>query len=288
MAGVAPADAAVPEKPPGLATRAYNAVTGILASLFGYGKKSKKGADLGRSKKVSPEAATKEAAAAKKATAAAAAAEEAAAAGKKATKKRAPPMNVEDVRNSIAVFDKMDGNHWAVRSGWRSVLPVPQWHGVVVDDSRVVNLNLSNNALKGAICPQFGAFAMLTALKLDENTITGAIPASLCSLKHLELLDLSYNQLTGPIPPGLFQLPALARVYLQRNLLSGWLPPEACASLVLECLCVEHNKLVGEPPSGWNSTVLTELRLHGNQWTDSKLAKIRIRAELPGTCEVTV
>jgi Leucine-rich repeat (LRR) protein len=108
-----------------------------------------------------------------------------------------------------------------------------------------------------------------------------------CVPQELEHIDISYNELTGPVLPGLFELPKLSEVYLQRNFLTGWVPSTACASSCLRALSLEKNLLTGDPPSGWGSQ-LEELRLHGNKFTDSSVARTRLRAELPEDCDVTV
>jgi hypothetical protein len=66
------------------------------------------------------------------------------------------------------------------------------------------------------------------------------------------------------------------------------MPQSASTNPSLEVLCLEHNQLEGEPPSGWGSARnLRELHLHGNMFIDSRLARIRLAAEVVESCEVT-
>lgn len=207
---------------------------------------------------------------------------------KKRKVRKAAPVNLDDVRSALAIFDLTDGEHWRSRSGWRSVLPVNQWFGIRIIESRIVELSLCSNSLKGQVPGEIGKLAALKKLALSENSLSGSIPQSLCNLKEMEYLDLSYNSVSGALTPGLFELPNLRCVYLQRNSLSGWVPASASSSTSLEILCLEHNCLEGEPPSGWSVALnLKELHLHGNQFVDSKLARIRLSAEVPEECQVT-
>ena len=121
-------------------------IRNLVASVFGGGKKKAQ-----KTSKISPAEAQARKAASEKATAKAARqAERAEALMRKKTKKRkkSPPVNVGDVKASIALFDRMDGTRWQDRSGWRSVLPVTQWFGVRVDECRVTEISLGGNGLK--------------------------------------------------------------------------------------------------------------------------------------------
>jgi len=207
---------------------------------------------------------------------------------KKKKSRKATPVNLDDVRSTLAIFDNTDGEHWKSRAGWRSILPVNQWFGILIFESRVVELCLGLNALKGPVPSEIGKLAALKKLTLNENSLTGPIPQTICNLMELEYLDISYNNLSGALTPGFFNLPKLRFVYLQRNLLSGWVPSSASSSTSLEILCLEHNYFDGEPPSGWGAALnLKELHLHGNQFVDSNLARIRLVNEVPESCEVT-
>ena len=63
-------------------------------------------------------------------------------------------------------------------------------------DTKTEELNLSNNALTGALPSQVGALQNLKVLNLSNNNFTG-VPAEIGQLSKLEVLDLSDNKLTG-------------------------------------------------------------------------------------------
>lgn len=57
-------------------------------------------------------------------------------------------------------------------------------------------LNLSNNALSGALPAEVRHLSRLKILNLSYNNFT-SVPAEVGQLSNLEVLDLSYNNLTG-------------------------------------------------------------------------------------------
>lgn len=66
----------------------------------------------------------------------------------------------------------------------------------VFDRTDVEVLNLSNNALSGALPAEVRRLSRLKILNLSHNNFTG-VPAEIGQLSNLEVLDLSYNNLTG-------------------------------------------------------------------------------------------
>ena len=121
-----------------LAQRAYNAAKEAFNSVFGRKKKKKvtpleqAGQAAGASKSSKKANAKKSKQSAKKA---------------KKAKKVSTIVNAEDVRACIAFFDTLQGEKWRNRAGWRSPLPVPQWWGLGIAESRIVELCLSSNLL---------------------------------------------------------------------------------------------------------------------------------------------
>ena len=61
-------------------------------------------------------------------------------------------------------------------------------------------LNLSSNALSGAIPRELASCAYLNVIDLHGNQLSGAIPDELGLLVRLSTFDVSYNRLSGPIP----------------------------------------------------------------------------------------
>ncbi|XP_057435843.1 probably inactive leucine-rich repeat receptor-like protein kinase At5g48380 [Lotus japonicus] len=120
------------------------------------------------------------------------------------------------------------------------------WHP---DENRVLNLKLSNMALKGQFprgirnCSSLTGLDLssnrlsktipedistlvtfVTSLDLSSNDFTGAIPVSLANCTYLNTLRLDHNQLTGQVPAELTQLPRLKSFSVSNNYLTGQIP----------------------------------------------------------------
>ena len=85
-------------------------------------------------------------------------------------------------------------------------------------------MDLSSNALTGAIPPSIVQLSGLLYLYLSNNKLTGNIPTSLGNLSQLERLDFSRNNLIGEIPSNLESLSYLQIFNVSFNNLSGPIP----------------------------------------------------------------
>ncbi|KAJ7518457.1 hypothetical protein O6H91_21G070000 [Diphasiastrum complanatum] len=114
------------------------------------------------------------------------------------------------------------------------------WAGVectyLINSTRVLAIDLSNNNLAGVISPQLGNLTALKSLSLSRNKLMGSIPAELGGLAELTQLDLSDNLLSGNIPSTLGELENLQVLNLAYNKLVGGIPASlfySCSSLHL-------------------------------------------------------
>ena len=150
--------------------------------------------------------------------------------------------SVADLVALIALYNATDGPNWKNNTNWLSDVPVEEWYGVGTNSSgRVIELELFDNGLKGAI------------------------PANLGNLVNLRKLDLRRNQLSGTIPPVLGNLSNLTTLYLNGNHLTGFIPPELGNLSNLRYLNLTSNQLTGTIPVGFgNLANLTSLSLGGN------------------------
>jgi Leucine-rich repeat (LRR) protein len=107
--------------------------------------------------------------------------------------------------------DDVDGVETIDLSG-QGLTKVPMY---VFEQTDTVALNLSNNALTGALQAEIRHLGRLKSLDLSHNMFTG-VPAEIGQLQRLETLDLSYNKLTG-LPYELGNLSQLKLLDLRGN-----------------------------------------------------------------------
>lgn len=85
----------------------------------------------------------------------------------------------------------------------------------VFTQKNIVELNISHNALRGAMPSQINVLKKLQSLDASHNQMTG-VPAEIGQLPALEILNLSDNQLTG-LPYELGNLSNLKILNLRGN-----------------------------------------------------------------------
>ena len=168
----------------------------------------------------------------------------------------------------VALYNATGGANWTHSANWLSEEPLNSWHGVNTDDSsgRVIELDLSENGLNGAIPSELSSLSNLTNLWLNGNQLSGEIPSELGNLSNLTVLSLWDNQLSGEIPSELGNLSNLRWLSLADNELSGEIPSELGNLSNLTILVLWGNQLSGAIPSQLgNLTNLTELYLRDNR-----------------------
>ncbi|CAD6247256.1 unnamed protein product [Miscanthus lutarioriparius] len=86
-------------------------------------------------------------------------------------------------------------------------------------------LNLSGNAIRGALPNNVGNFARLKVLDVSHNAFTGALPQALGSITGLQVLNASHNQFQGQVPNAIvFGCVNVVAMDLSGNALDGGLP----------------------------------------------------------------
>ena len=167
----------------------------------------------------------------------------------------------------VALYNATDGPNWADNTNWLSDRPLGEWYGVETDISgRVIDVNLSENQLRGTIPAELGNLPYLDSLHLRHNALSGEIPAELGQLSYLFVVDLSNNVLSGEIPAELGQLFDLFYLSLGQNELSGEIPAELGQLSYLEILYLWSNELSGEIPAELGQlSYLKDLELGGNE-----------------------
>ena len=93
------------------------------------------------------------------------------------------------------------------------------WKGVTMENGRVVQLDLQEFGLTGAVPAEIGQLRSLERLYLNDNKLT-SLPAEIWQLTSLEKLWLSFNQLTS-LPAEIGQLTSLEQLVLTHNQLTS-------------------------------------------------------------------
>jgi hypothetical protein len=117
------------------------------------------------------------------------------------------------------------------------------------EESRVLNLALSNMGLKGQFPPGMENCTSLTGLDLSRNELQGPIPSDISKrLPYITNLDLSFNNFSGEIPSSIANLSFLNVLKLDHNQLIGNIPPQIGLLHRLRNFSVADNLLSGPVP----------------------------------------
>ncbi|CAN0340053.1 unnamed protein product, partial [Ectocarpus sp. 8 AP-2014] len=155
-----------------------------------------------------------------------------------------PPMASPDRDALVALFHATGGDNWTRKSNWCTSAKLGTWKGVKVNEQgRVVELDLSDNNLRGTIPVELGKLGALRNLSLAWNKLSGPIPPDLGNLSSLEKLSFWKNELSGAIPKELKRLTALTVLFLNDNRLTGSVPEAVKGLSQLELLRVSNNLL---------------------------------------------
>ena len=158
---------------------------------------------------------------------------------------------------------------------WRAMCPELQerwpeaarpeyWDGVTIENGRVVELELEEFDLTGAVPAEIGRLSALRTLNLGYNELT-SVPAEIGQLTSLEELRLNHNQLTS-VPTENGQLTSLTVLYLNGNQLTS-VPAEIGQLTSLRELDLSGNELTSVPAEIGQLTWLERLWLNNNQLT---------------------
>jgi len=123
---------------------------------------------------------------------------------------------------------------------------VPGRHFSAKGPSRIKELHLYRNGLRGQLPYELGELRCLESLWLFENHFSGQLPDCFGALTSLVDLRVNSNRLTGKVPPSLGGCAKLEVLNLQKNALSGPIPEEVLTSChKLKDLRLWSNKLTG-------------------------------------------
>ncbi|RWR96724.1 putative inactive leucine-rich repeat receptor-like protein kinase [Cinnamomum micranthum f. kanehirae] len=118
------------------------------------------------------------------------------------------------------------------------------WHP---DESKVLNIRLSNMGLRGQFPLGLENCTSMTGLDLSNNDLSGALPGNIDKiLPFVTSLDLSSNMFSGNLPSGLGNITYLNVLNLQHNQFSGDIPCQFRNLTRLTKFDASENPLSGE------------------------------------------
>jgi Leucine rich repeat/Secretion system C-terminal sorting domain len=177
-------------------------------------------------------------------------------------------VNVKDSLALTDLYNNTNGPNWTFNGGWLTSAPVSTWFGITVSGTRVAQVILDLNNLKGKLPPTIGNLTAITSFNVSFNKLTGFIPDSVGNLVNLQRLDLSYNNLSGNIPASITRLEMLEQLLLEKNQLSGGIPDSISRLSNLSYINISYNNLNGTIPASFGDMPkLAEIYLNRNQLT---------------------
>ena len=146
----------------------------------------------------------------------------------------------------LDLYNTTNGASW--NNTWDLEAPMTTWYGVVIQEDKVVELNLEFNNLKGNLPESLGDLIYLKKINFFRNNLTGNIPNSIGNLKSLEECNMAFNSLEGKLPESITNLNALVSLQLFMNQLEGSIPSSIGKLENLEVLELYSNDFSGELP----------------------------------------
>lgn len=150
------------------------------------------------------------------------------------------------------LYFSTNGSEWTNDDNW-FFTSIDLWYGVTVENGRVVELDLENNNIVGAIPTELGSLSELIYLNLTSNKFTGELPEEIGNLLKLEYLWLGDNLLSGSLPTSINDLASLKSIIFDGNNFSGSLPDfQGAPSLTL--ISMKNNNFSGSTiPKDWGA-----------------------------------
>ncbi|KAG8364054.1 hypothetical protein BUALT_Bualt19G0086200 [Buddleja alternifolia] len=135
-------------------------------------------------------------------------------------------------------------------------------------------LELQNNMLSGSLSessnPSSKNQTKLGQMNLSNNQLSGPLPFSLSNFSSLQILLLSGNEFSGPVPPSIGELHQIVKLDLSGNSLTREIPHEIGKCIHLNYLDLSHNNLSGSIPHEIsNIRILNYLNLSRNHLNES-------------------
>lgn len=180
-----------------------------------------------------------------------------------------------DYNALVAFYNSTKGDNWTNNTNWLdNSKTLNEWQGVILENGRVVQLNLQNNNVFPNITSKIGELTELKAFSVTNETIRyfgSNLPESFCNLTKLEYFnisnlgfsghlpsltncnsgnlwyfDISNNYFTGSVPQQIANLPNLQYCLLSNNEFNGTIPDFSNISSLLRFDISNNNFQFGD------------------------------------------
>jgi hypothetical protein len=109
-----------------------------------------------------------------------------------------------------ATYFNNGGQNWTKSENWLEGALVCDWHGILCQSNRIVEVDLSSDGLTGNLHDAWLLLDACTSIVLTDNALTGPIPGDVFgNMVSLTSLKLQNNQLTGTVPVTLLTIGTL-------------------------------------------------------------------------------
>lgn len=185
-------------------------------------------------------------------------------------------VNETDSLALVVLYNECGGLGWLYNDNWLTG-PVSTWYGIIVENDRVIGLNLSGDwenefGITGTLPSDLQNLNELRNLTINYGRLEGNLPVWIGTLTNLEYLNFAYNNLIGTIPNEWSSLINLNQLRIWDNNLEGSLPDWLGTSPNLTVINLGVNSFTGSIPESWvNLTNLSTLWLSGNPLDSSEL-----------------
>ena len=168
----------------------------------------------------------------------------------------------------VDLYTSTNGGNWTTNTNWLSAVALENWHGVTVENNRVVSLDLQENNMNGSVPSSLGNLSALTFLSLRNNNLSGSLPDEIGNMTEMTDLDFAFNNLSGAVPETLGNLSKLVALFLDFNAFEGSIPLSLGRLKNLSAIYLGGNNLTGSiPDTLCTLTNLTVFHFQNNNLT---------------------
>ena len=118
----------------------------------------------------------------------------------------------------LALYNSTNGANWTTK--WDLSSSVTTWHGIIIKDNHVHEIELNRNNLQGIIPKELADLEKLESLNFALNSLKGQFPEELATLPNIKIIMLEMNDIKGVLPNDFSKCTKLESLTLFNNSLN--------------------------------------------------------------------